>query len=64
MANRIYLTLQQVWKEAMKVHGCNKFKIPHMKKEMIERQETLPLQIDCETTLVLEAITKLAAWNI
>jgi hypothetical protein len=42
----------------MKVHGCNKFKIPHMKKERLERQGTLPLQIDCET-LVLEAMLSL-----
>ena len=38
MANIIYLTIQLVWKEAMKVQGSNKFKIPHMKKASLERQ--------------------------
>jgi hypothetical protein len=31
-ANRMFLTLQSVFIEATKVKGCNKFKIPHMKK--------------------------------
>ena len=62
-ANRIYLTLQLVWKEAMKVHGSNKFKIPHMKKQSLERQGCLPLQITCEAPLVADAMAKLAAWN-
>jgi hypothetical protein len=31
-ANRMFLTLQSVLMEAMKVKGCNKFKIPHMQK--------------------------------
>lgn len=48
----------------MKVHGSNKFKIPHMKKNTLERQGRLPLQITCETTLVADAMAKLAAWNI
>jgi len=34
----IYLTLQSVLKETMKVRGCNKFKIPHMKKGTLEKE--------------------------
>jgi hypothetical protein len=60
----MYLTLYQVLKETMKVHGANKFKIPHMKKGRLERLGLLPLQVYCEATLVNEAMEKLAAWNI
>ena len=63
MANRIYLTLQQVWKEAMKVHGSNNYKLPHMKKGTLERLGLLPIQVQCEETIVNEAIEKLAAWS-
>jgi hypothetical protein len=62
-ANGTYLTLQKVWKETMKAHGSNKFKIPHMKKGTLERQGRLPLQIHCEPRLVHEANERLAAWN-
>jgi hypothetical protein len=57
----MYLTLHQVLKETMKVHGANKFKIPHMKKGKLERLGLLPLQVYCEATLVNEAMEKLAA---
>lgn len=63
-ANRIYLTLHQVLKEAMRVHGCNKYNITHMKKRTLERLGALPLQIRCDAELVHEAREKLAAWNI
>uniref|UniRef100_A0A0A9CWW4 Transposase n=1 Tax=Arundo donax TaxID=35708 RepID=A0A0A9CWW4_ARUDO len=63
-ANRIYLTLQLVWKEAMKVQGSNKYNIPHMKKQSLERQGCLPVQIACEAELVAEASTKLVAYNM
>lgn len=46
------------------MHGSNKFKILHMKKNTLERQGRLPLQVTCETTLVADAMAKLAAWNI
>ena len=59
MANIIYLTIQLVWKEAMKVQGSNKFKIPHMKKASLERQGRLPIQIDCDASLVTEAAASL-----
>jgi hypothetical protein len=37
-ANRIWLTLHLVLKEAMKVAGSNKYQIPHINKEKLERQ--------------------------
>jgi hypothetical protein len=42
--------------EAMKVKGCNKFKIPHMKKETLEREA-----IPCDPSLLDEAEATLAA---
>jgi len=40
-ANRIFVTLQTVLKEAIKVKGCNKIKIPHMNKQALEREKRL-----------------------
>ena len=60
-ANRIFVTLQTVLKEAMKIKGCNKIKIPHLQKERLEREDRLPLQISCEPSLLAEAIASLPA---
>jgi hypothetical protein len=60
----MYLTLHQVLKETMKVHGSNKYNLPHMKKGTLERQGSLPVQVHCERSLVYEAMQKLATWNI
>jgi hypothetical protein len=42
-ANRIWLTLHLVLKETMKVAGSNKYQIPHINKERLERQIQPPL---------------------
>ncbi|XP_066324288.1 uncharacterized protein [Miscanthus floridulus] len=60
-ANRMFVTLQSVLMEAMKVKGCNKFKIPHMKKETLEREDRLPSSIPCNPSLLDEAEATLAA---
>jgi hypothetical protein len=60
-ANRIFVTLQTVLKEAMKVKGCNNIKIPHLHKQVLEREDRLPLQIPCEASLLAEAISSLPA---
>jgi hypothetical protein len=60
-ANRIFVTLQTVLKEAMKVKGCNNIKIPHMQKQRLEREDRLPFQLPCEASLVAEAISSLSA---
>jgi hypothetical protein len=59
-ANRIWLTLHLVLKEAMKVAGSNKYQIPHINKERLERQSQL---IDCEASIVTAAMAILAATN-
>jgi len=60
-ANRIFVTLQTVLIEAMKKKGNNNFKIPHMKKETLERQGRLPTSTPCPPSLLDEAETTLAA---
>ncbi|WVZ68920.1 LOW QUALITY PROTEIN: hypothetical protein U9M48_017795 [Paspalum notatum var. saurae] len=60
-ANRMFVTLQTVLKEAMKIKGGNKIKIPHMQKQRLEREDMLPLQIPCEPSLLAEAISSLPA---
>ena len=53
--------IQSVLMEAMKVKGCNNFKIPHMKKEILKREDRLPTFIPCEQPLLDEAEATLAA---
>ena len=60
LANRMFLTLQGVFMEAMKVKGCNKFQIPHMKKETLEREDRLPSCIPCDPSVLHEAEASLA----
>ena len=57
----MFVTLQSVYIEATKVKGCNKFKIPHMKKETLEREDRLPSSIPCDPSLLDEAEATLAA---
>jgi hypothetical protein len=59
----MFVTLQSVYIEAMKVKGCNKFKIPHMRKDTLEREDRLPTSIPCEPSLLHEADATLAASN-
>jgi len=57
----MFLTLQGVLMEAMKVKGCNKIKIPHMKKETLEREDRLPSCIPFDPLVLHEAEATLAA---
>jgi hypothetical protein len=59
----MFVTLQSVLKEAMEVKGNKNFKIPHMQKERLEREDRLPLQIPCEPSLLAEAIASLSTLN-
>ncbi|CAN6282532.1 unnamed protein product, partial [Urochloa humidicola] len=58
-ANKIFVTLQTVLMEVMKIKGCNNYKIPHMNKDRLEREERLPLQISCPPLLLAEAVGSL-----
>ena len=44
--NRIWLTLQSCMNEIIKVHGCNQYKIPHMGKEKMEKENRLPVALE------------------
>ena len=59
----IFVTLQSVLKEAMKLKGCNNIKIPHLQKQKLEREDRLPLQIPCEASLLAEALASLPETN-
>ncbi|WZZ26807.1 hypothetical protein YC2023_010208 [Brassica napus] len=48
-------------KEIMKVGGKNTYKIPHMKKATLDRENRLPLQISCDVALVQSVIEMLAS---
>ena len=59
--NHIFLTLQLCMQEIMRVRGSNNYKIPHMKKEALEREALLPKQIICDSTIVENVINQLEA---
>ncbi|KAL7116842.1 hypothetical protein ACP275_03G031400 [Erythranthe tilingii] len=59
-SNRIFLTLQSCMIEVLKIKGCNKYKIPHIKKAMLERTGQLPTQLKCGPELVQEIINYLS----
>ncbi|KAL7157635.1 hypothetical protein ABFS83_02G090600 [Erythranthe nasuta] len=59
-SNRIFLTLQLCMIEVLKIKGCNKYKIPHIKKVMLERTGQLPTQLKCDPELVQEVINYLS----
>ncbi|KAG2253327.1 hypothetical protein Bca52824_083463 [Brassica carinata] len=59
--NYIFLTLQSCMKDIMKTGGDNKYKIPHMKKATLDRENRLPLQISCDVSLVQSVMATLAS---
>jgi hypothetical protein len=63
LTNRIFVTLQSVYIETMMIKGCNKFKIPHMNKDKLEREDRLPTAIPCEASLLAECIASLHVTN-
>ncbi|XP_010472059.1 PREDICTED: uncharacterized protein LOC104751737 [Camelina sativa] len=50
--NHIFLSLQLCMQETMRVGGSNNYKIPHMKKQALERAGLLPKQITCDPSIV------------
>jgi hypothetical protein len=43
--NRLFVTLQSIYNMIIETHGSNQFKIPHMNKEQMEREGTLPREL-------------------
>jgi hypothetical protein len=44
--NRCFVTLQQVYNAALRLHGANNYRLPHMKKERLERIKQLPVTLE------------------
>lgn len=59
--NKVFLSLQCVLLEIMKVKGMNNFKQPHMKKDSLLRQGLLPHNLEVPEHLVRESIDYLIA---
>ncbi|KAI5400180.1 hypothetical protein KIW84_065200 [Lathyrus oleraceus] len=53
-SNKIFSTLQSCMIEIMKINESNKYKIPHMKKDMLYKQGGIPVQTSCDSSLVQE----------
>ena len=59
-SNHIFLILQLCMIEIMKEKGSHKYKIPHVKKEMLEKEGQLPTQMKCDLVIVQEVINYLS----
>ncbi|KAH0650418.1 hypothetical protein KY284_030330 [Solanum tuberosum] len=46
--NHVFLTLQSCMIEVMKDNGGNNYKVPHLNKNRLEREDNLPLQLCCD----------------
>ncbi|XP_059315736.1 uncharacterized protein LOC132066441 [Lycium ferocissimum] len=60
-SNHIFLTLQSCMVEIMKEKGSKKYQTPHMKKEMLEKEGQLPIQLKCDPDLVEETLRYLGS---
>ncbi|XP_057811740.1 uncharacterized protein LOC131025976 [Salvia miltiorrhiza] len=57
--NKVFLSLQSCMIEILKVKGQNCYKIPHLKKDALIRQDMLPLNLEVDSRLVRECIAYL-----
>ena len=55
-SNRIFLTFQACMREVLKQLGGNHYKVPHMRKAVLERLGTLPVALECAANIVRDAI--------
>jgi hypothetical protein len=53
-AKKIFLTLQTCMVEIMKIKGSIKYDIPHIQKDVLQREGQLATQIKCDLSLVEE----------
>ncbi|RHY26548.1 hypothetical protein DYB25_012662 [Aphanomyces astaci] len=56
--DKTFMTLQKVMEEAFKLEGDNVYKLPHLKKDVQLKSETVALRPPCDedVTLVLETL--------
>ncbi|KAH0686007.1 hypothetical protein KY285_016550 [Solanum tuberosum] len=57
--NHVFLTLQSCMIEVMKDNGGNNYKVPHLNKKGLEREDNLPLQLCCDIGIVNHVSTLL-----
>jgi hypothetical protein len=43
--SRLWVTLQSIFNAIIVEHGCNQYKIPHMNKQKLEKENRLPLSV-------------------
>ena len=55
-SNRIFLILQACMQEVLKQLGGNSYKVPHMRKAVLERLGALPVALDCAASIIRDAI--------
>lgn len=58
-SNRIFVTLQTCMVEIMKNRGCNKYDLPHIRKDIMEREGPLPDQLKIDQDIVQDVMTVL-----
>ncbi|GAA0147651.1 hypothetical protein LIER_07300 [Lithospermum erythrorhizon] len=54
--NRVFLTFQECIIEVMKFKGGKNYKIPHMKKDHLEKEGCLPVTLSCDHGLLREVV--------
>jgi hypothetical protein len=59
LSNRIFASLQLAMIEAMKVGRGNNYKMPHVRKPVLEKENKLPMQMKCDLNLVQEVCRQL-----
>ncbi|CAM0883445.1 unnamed protein product [Alopecurus aequalis] len=55
-SNRIFLSLQACMREVLSQLGGNRYKVPHMRKAVLESLGTLPVALQCAASIVRDAI--------
>ena len=55
-SNKIFLTLQACMCEVLRQLGSNRYKVPHMRKAVLQRLGDLPVALQCAASIVSEAI--------
>ncbi|XP_058753748.1 uncharacterized protein LOC131626927 [Vicia villosa] len=63
-SDKFFSTLQSCMIEIMKIKGSNKYKIPHMKKDMLYNQSCIPTQLSCDSSLVQEVTEYLQHFDV
>ena len=54
--NKVFLSLQGCMIEVMKIKGDNSYKVPHINKDQLEREGTLPMNLAVPMELIHECI--------